>query len=197
MGILSGAANAYFAYKFLRILTQKWEDMDAFKYGIIDKNGNVLKKARDLKTVEEKESYTIFNRLVFNIKRLMEKIPGGSSTIGSYAAALYLLKEHSTVDDDDISMALEELQIPPEALLPVMSESYLLNEQNEISPGSYSLTTNVASGISGEVIGKKGHTVVIEEQSAPIGTILGIPIYEATHKLSNQKVYITIEDIRR
>lgn len=197
MGILSGAANAYFAYKFLRILTQKWEDMDAFKYGIIDKNGNVLKKARDLKTVEEKESYTVFNRLVFNVKRLMEKIPGGSSTIGSYAAALYLLKEHSTVDDDDISVALEELQIPPEALLPVMSESYLLNEQNEISPGSYSLTTNVASGISGEVIGKKGHTVVIEEQSSPVGTILGIPIYEATHKLSNQKVYITIEDIRR
>jgi len=197
MGIISGAANVYFAYKFLRILTQKWEDMDAFKYGIIDKNGNVLKKARDLKTPEEKESYTVFNRLVFNIKRLLEKIPGGGSTIGSYAAALYLLKENANVTDDELIEVLEQMDLPEEFLLPVMTESFMVNEDNMLSPGSYNLTSDVASSISGEIIGKKGHTVVVNEQSKPINYVFGVPIYEGIHKLSNQRIYITVEDIRR
>lgn len=197
MGILSGAANAYFAYKFLRILTMKWEDMDAFKLGIIDADGKVLKKARDLNTTEEKESYTIFNRLVFNIKRLLNKVPGGSSTLGSYAAALYLLKEHANTTDEELMEVLEQLDLPPEMLLPVVAESYIINENNLISPGSYALTTDVMSSLSGEVIGRKGHTVIIAEQSAPIDTVLGVPVYEAIHKISKQKVYVTVEDIRR
>lgn len=197
MGIISGTANVYFAYKFLRILTQKWEDMDAYKHGIIDANGKVLKKARDLKTPEEKDSYTVFNRLVFNIKRLLSKVPGGASALGSYAAALYLLKENTGASEEELIEALEQLDLPPEALLPTVNESFFVNENNQLSPGSYSLTGEIASGISGEIIGKKGHTVVVSEQAEPVDTVLGVPVYEAVHKISNQKIYITAEDIRR
>ena len=55
-GMISGAMNLYFIYKFLRILTTPWEKTDAFKLGVIDENGKILKKKGKLKTTEEKES---------------------------------------------------------------------------------------------------------------------------------------------
>jgi len=92
-GAVSGALNVFFIYKFLRILTQPFNETDAFKLGIIDENGKILKKHRKLKTQEEKDSYTLMHRLVWKLKRLMEKIPFGKSRLASYAAALWLIKE--------------------------------------------------------------------------------------------------------
>ena len=37
------------AYKFIKILTTDFEDTDAFKLGVIDKDGNILKKRKDLR----------------------------------------------------------------------------------------------------------------------------------------------------
>ena len=61
---------------------------------MIADNGKIIKKKRTLKTAEEKESYTIMHRLVWKLKRLMEKVPFGKSRLASYAAALWLIKEH-------------------------------------------------------------------------------------------------------
>ena len=44
------AIDLFVAYRFLRILTTPWEDQEAFKLGIIDQNGKLLKKANELKT---------------------------------------------------------------------------------------------------------------------------------------------------
>jgi len=57
-GLVGGALNLYFIYKFLRILTTPWESTDAFKLGIVDEKGKILKKNRTLKKDKEKESYT-------------------------------------------------------------------------------------------------------------------------------------------
>ena len=92
-GVVGGALNVFFIYKFLRILTQPFNETDAFKLGIIDENGKILKKHKKLKTQEEKDSYTLMHRLVWKLKRLMEKIPFGKSRLASYAAALWLIKE--------------------------------------------------------------------------------------------------------
>lgn len=86
--------DLYFSYKFLRILTQSWEDMPAFKLGIIDAEGNILKHRKDLTTQEEKNAFTQFNLLVWNIKKILNKLPLGKSKLASFATALYLLKEH-------------------------------------------------------------------------------------------------------
>ena len=72
-GVVGGALNVFFIYKFLRILTQPFNETDAFKLGIIDENGKILKKHNKLKTTEEKDSYTLMHRLVWKLKRLMEK----------------------------------------------------------------------------------------------------------------------------
>ena len=104
-GMVGGALNLYFIYKFLRILTIPFAKSDAFKLGIVDEKGKILKKHNKLKTSEEKEAYTIMHRLVWKLKRLMEKIPFGKSRLASYAAALWLIKEEKSFHGTD-----EELQ---------------------------------------------------------------------------------------
>lgn len=93
--------DTYLVYKIITILTKKWEDQDAYKFGIIDEKGNVLKKARTLDTKKEKDSYTVLIRFVFNLKRLLEKIPGGKSKFGSYAAAATLLLKEEIEEEDE------------------------------------------------------------------------------------------------
>ena len=56
-GILGAGVNLFFIYKFLKILTTPWENTDAFKLGIIDENGTILRKKRTLLKIEEKEAY--------------------------------------------------------------------------------------------------------------------------------------------
>ena len=91
IGQASRGADLYFVFRFLRLLTMKYESTDAYKFGIIDKKGKALKKSADLESTKEKASYTMMHRMVFKIRRLMEKIPGGRFV--NYAAALFLLKE--------------------------------------------------------------------------------------------------------
>jgi len=97
------------AYNFIKRLVTPFDETDAFKLGIIDENG---KKIKEPKSSEEELSYSTFNRLVFNIKKLIERVPGGKSKLASYAAALFLIresqdtKEHYT--DEEIMQALEE-----------------------------------------------------------------------------------------
>ena len=82
-GLVTGAMNLFFIYKFLRILTTPWKESDAFKLGIVDENGKILKKKSQLKTIDEKDAYTMMHRLVWKIKRLMEKVPFGKTRLAS------------------------------------------------------------------------------------------------------------------
>ena len=85
MSFLRGADFIY-TLRFLRLLTMPYEKTDAFKQGIIDRDGDKLKSPE---TSDEKKAYGTFHRLVFNIRRLMAKIPGGRSTIARYGAVSY------------------------------------------------------------------------------------------------------------
>jgi len=95
IGQASRGADLYFVFRFLRLLTMKYESTNAYKLGIIDKKGKALKKSADLETIKEKSSYTMLHRMVFKIRALIEKVPGGRFL--SYAAALFLLKEQKDV----------------------------------------------------------------------------------------------------
>ncbi len=107
MGILAGIGNIYFVYQFLKKLVTPFEKTKAFELGIIDEKGKILKRRRDLETSDEKDAYNLSDTLVWNIKKLMGKIPGGKSRIASYAAALYLIKEQS----DGYKVTEEELEL--------------------------------------------------------------------------------------
>ena len=107
MGILAGIGNIYFVYQFLKKLVTPFNKTKAFELGIIDEKGKILKRRRDLETSEEKDAYNLSDTLIWNIKKLMGKIPGGKSRIASYAAALYLIKEQS----DGYKITEEELEL--------------------------------------------------------------------------------------
>ena len=107
MGILAGIGNIYFVYQFLKKLVTPFEKTKAFELGIIDEKGKILKRRRDLEGDEEKSAYNLSDTLIWNIKKLMGKIPGGKSRLASYAAALYLIKEQQ----DGYKITEEELEL--------------------------------------------------------------------------------------
>ena len=82
-----------YALRIIKLLTTPWEQQEAFKFGIIDKDGKRLRRYRDLKTSEEKDSFTYLHRIVFNLKRLLGTVPGGKSWLAASTASLLLLKE--------------------------------------------------------------------------------------------------------
>jgi len=164
MGI-SRAADLYYTYRFLKTLVTEWKDMDAYKEGIIDGEGKNLIKARKLLTTDQKDAYTTFHRLVFNIKRILEKIPFGKSRIASYAAALYLLREETGMSEEQLNSALDELgvDIAPD-----------LNEDNHnLLPGDYILNETLTDRMV------KG-SVISLSNTIPAGSFSGIDIYKST-----------------
>ena len=82
------------AYRVIKMLVTPFDKQLAFKYGIIDKDGNVLQKYNTIKGTEEKRAYTILHKFVFNLKRILAKV-GIRGALGSFAvAAALLLKEN-------------------------------------------------------------------------------------------------------
>jgi len=86
--------DVYMAFQFVKRLTTPFEQTEAFKLGLIDKNGISVKKPQ---TADEKNAYSLFDRVIFNIKRLIAKAPGGESKIANIAAAMYLMKEQDNL----------------------------------------------------------------------------------------------------
>lgn len=82
------------AFRILYKLVTPFKETKAFKLGIIDENGKLLKKQSQLKTQEEKSAYTLLDRLVFNLKRILVKLPGGDAKLKNIVAAYFLIKEN-------------------------------------------------------------------------------------------------------
>lgn len=94
-GLISYASDLITAFRIVKILYQDWTKTKAFKLGIIDAEGHKIKSPEGL---EEKSAYSPFIRLVFRLKKLLGMIPGGSSKIGTIAAAYALLRESEDID---------------------------------------------------------------------------------------------------
>ena len=83
----SRAIDLLITYRIVKLLVKPFDKQEAFKYGIIDKDGNVLKKFKTLKTEKERKAYTILHRFVFNLKRILKRV-GLGGRLGSFAVAL-------------------------------------------------------------------------------------------------------------
>ena len=97
------------AYNFIKRLVTPFDETDAFKLGVIDERG---KKIKNPENAKEELAFSTFNRLIFNIKKIVERLPGGKSKLASYGAALFLIKESANpkdhYTDEEIMQALEE-----------------------------------------------------------------------------------------
>ena len=98
MSAITTGVDYYLAYQFLKKLTTPFNKTEAFKLGIIDKNGKVLRKRKELSS-KERDSYKIMDTIAFNLKKLLQKLPGGKSKIASIGAALFLMKEETIIKE--------------------------------------------------------------------------------------------------
>jgi len=197
MGIIKRAGDLVYTFRFLRLLTTKFEDTEAFKLGIIDKDGKRL-QSYDLKDMDNrsnyKEYYTPFHRLVFNIKKLLAKAPGGDTRLASYAAALYLLKENFGVSEGNIEKGLQKLNIDITNILGEGSTWFLLEDQR-LSPGYYRIKHDKVLSESLDEVARKKDSIIVKEDAYPVGSIFGLNIYEAVHKNTKKKIHITIDEL--
>jgi len=195
MGILKRAADLTYTFRFIRMLVLDWKEWDAFKLGIIDEEG---KRDRNVKldSDEKKSAYTPFIRLCANVKRLVANIPGGSSKLGSFASALYLIKEHYGLKDKDIKAINEKLGIDNLDIV-LEGNSWFLLDNGTIGPGVYRIKEHkLLAKTCDEMVWAKDQ-IRIHENCSPVGDVFGIPIYEATHMKTNQKIFITVNEIYR
>jgi len=191
VSLASRAGDLYYSFRFVKLLTTPWEETDAYKLGIIDEKGKRDKSVK-IDNDEKKSAYTTFIRLVFNIKRLLEKVPGGRSTLASYAAALFLLKEKYSLSNSTINKILRECNIDPLDFLEEGCYWYVL-ENKQLSPGIYRLREERISNLDEMLLPKD--QVRVEDDAYPVGEILGLDIYEVTHINSGQPVYVTVGEL--
>ena len=197
------AIDLFVTYRFLKLLTTPFDKQDAFKLGIIDEKGNRIKKpnstrpAVPLATSELKNSYTILHKLVFNIKKIFAKVPGLRTKVGTYAAALFLLKDtfKESVSDPDM-FEKEFMKYLKEQGVELDNE---ISEEvigfGEILPkGEYVLINDILN--KQEHIILKGDKVIAYADEAPVDTVLGVDIFPVVHVKTQEKIFVSLEDIK-
>ena len=203
------AIDLFVTYRFLKLLVTPFEKQDAYKLGIIDKNGNriipppvagiIQTKPKPLTTIEEKSAYTILHKLIFNIKKIFAKVPGLRTKLGTYAAALYLLKDtfKESVDDPDM--------FEKEFMKYLKEEGYEIDDSiseevigfGEVLPkGEYVLVNDILNKEEEELSARIGDKVIAYEDESPVDTILGVEIFSVIHMKSKEKIYVSLEDIK-
>ena len=201
------AIDLFVTYRFIKLLVTPFDKTPAYKLGIIDKDGQrVMEKTvsrgmqpTQLKTDEEKSAYTVLHKLVFNIKKIFGKVPGLRTKLGTYAAALFLLKDtfKEHVEDPDV--------FEKEFMKYLKEEGYEIDNTiseevigfGEVLPkGEYTLVNDILNSEEEELQAKVGDKVVAYDDEAPIDTVLGVEIFPIVHVKTQEKIYISLEDIK-
>lgn len=193
MGIIKRAADLTYTFRFIRMVVLDWKEWDAFKLGIINAEGKRNRNTK-LDNDEKKSAYTPFIRLCANIKRLLSNVPGGSSKLGSFASALFLIKERYKLSDKSILKISEACNLEVLDFLNENNQWFLL-EDKQISPGIYRLHNSKLLNKTCDEMAWAKDQIRILEDSYPIGDVFGVDIYEAVHVNTNQKLFVTTSEI--
>ena len=202
------AVDLFVTYRFIKLLTTPFKKTDAYKLGIIDENGHrVIKQvtrskkepAVPLNNDETKNAYTILHKLIFNIKKLFARVPGLRTKVGTYAAALFLLKDtfKEHVEDPDMfeKQFMKYLKENDVEFDDSISEEVI--GFGEILPkGEYVLVNDILNKEEEELSAKKGDKVIAFDDEAPIDTVLGVEIFPVIHEKTKEKIYVSLEDIK-
>ena len=192
----SRAVDALITYRIVKLLVTPFDRQEAYKYGIIDADGKVLKKAKTLKTERERKAYTVLHRFVFNLKRLINIIPGGKSKLGTYAAALGLLLK----ENKDINMV--ELE---KDLYKHLSENNLIKLDDDLKEsvgfdfleeGRYIITDQLED-LNGNTTAEIGDIVYTTENQKPFDNYFGVNLYHVINEDTKEQVMVSEDNIER
>ena len=191
------AIDLLITYRVIKLLVTSWEKQAAFKLGIIDEKGKVLRKSRTLKTRDEKNSYTILHRFIFNLKRMLQKV-GLGSRIASFGVALALLIREGKFNEESKYLLENELleYLKKKKLFSYndikIKEQYF-SESNALLPGYYKLKYDVVN-LDTEVVSKKGDVIIVEKLTKPLETFFGMDIFEVMIK-GGDKILVSQEAV--
>lgn len=99
--------DLFLVYQFIKRLATPFNEWKAHELGIIDEDGNILIKQRDLNTREQRQAFGKFDIMILNIKKMLSKLPGGQSRLASIAAAMYLIREGVDIDQQLIETSMK------------------------------------------------------------------------------------------
>ena len=153
------AVDLVITYRVVKLLATPFEKQEAFKYGIIDKDGKVLRKFRTLKTTAEKKSYTMLHRFVFNLKRILAKA-GLGGRLGTFAVALGLLIR-------------EDKNYKPYQQLIERAVVTYLKDTNQYET----------------LLKEEGDVSTVEPEELPFITCFGVDVYERGEELISEYEY--------
>ena len=201
------AIDLFVTYRFIKLLVTPFDKTDAYKLGIIDAKGaRVMEKtvSRGMQPTvligdQKRSAYTVLHKLVFNIKKIFQKVPGLRTRLGTYAAALFLLKDtfKESVDDPDM--------FEKEFMKYLKEEGYEIDNTiseevigfGEVLPkGEYTLVNDILNSEEEELQAKVGDKVVSFDDQSPIDTVLGVEIFPIIHVKTQEKIYVSLEDIK-
>ena len=175
-------------FRILKMMTRKWEEMDAFKFGLIDANGKRIKSVKP-KTSEEKNSFTLLHRLVFYLKRVLELLPFGRTRLASYAASLALLKEHFEIDGKYLEESFYTYLKENDLVIDLLEGH---NNMNNLQKGKeYELRQSVWN--EEDNIGHRGDYVQVLGKT---DTVMGVDIYRVYNRSQDQSMLITGHDVK-
>jgi hypothetical protein len=137
------AVDLFLVYQFIKRLSTPFEETKAYDLGLIDEKGKRLKKAS---TREEKDAMTYYDRLIFNLKRLIAKA-GIQSKFVTFAAALFLLKEEQSGVKRSEEVSEKELMLFKEQNMSTIRD---LVELTEEAPANAVGGGNIAGAGPGE-----------------------------------------------
>ena len=192
------AIDLFVAYRFLRILTTPWDEQPAYEHGIIDKDGKRLRKSNELQTTDEKSSFTLLHRLIFNLKRILHKIPGVRTKLGTYATALFLLKQHfadQVEEEDTVETAFKKWLIDNNYITEGELQEEVIGLGDVLPKGTYKILVDIVPNEDYPGAAKKGDIVVAFTDTSPTDAVMGQNIFTVIHQKSKEEIYISLEDI--
>lgn len=134
-----------YSVRMIRLLKKPWTEWTAYKLGILDGQGEVIKNP---KTKEEQEAYSPFHRSVRHIKRRLNAVPymSGFMNLTSMYDSLRSRYNLTEVDHELIMLNMPEMR-------QIMNEEMVAGD----SGGS---VENIASGVTTGAITNKGPKVL-------------------------------------
>ena len=193
---MSRAVDLLITYRIIKLLTTPFEKQEAYRLGIIDKNGKVLRKTKELKTGKERDAYTILHRFVFNLKRLINLVPGGKSKLGTYAAALgLLLKENKDINEIEIEKVLYK-HLSDNDLLVLDDDMKESTGFDYLPEGRYIITDRLTD-LNDNTTADVGDIVYTTEDQKPFDNYFGVNLYNVINKDTNKQIIVSEDNVER
>ena len=192
---MSRGIDLLITYRVIKLLVTPFNKMPAFKKGIIDADGNVLIKFKKVQGNDRKH-YTILHRFVFNLKRIINFIPGGKSKLGTYAAALGLLLK----EGKEINMV--ELE---KDLYKHLSENNLIKLDDDVKesvgfdflPEGKFIITDKLEDLNGKTTADIGDVVYTTEDQKPFDNYFGVNLYNVINVDTKKQIIVSEDNIER